>query len=279
MKHLLLLSSILMTLAGALEATPQTPEFFAFDNGVGRGKWTPEQQAKTLKDLGFDGIGYNYTNPEDLAHWQKAYKEQGLKIFSLYFYTSLDGPQPYDPRIPEAIKMLKGTETVLWITIQKPKTPGDHDAEAVKMVQQVADLANESGVKVALYGHFGFYVETGTDSARIVKLAARPNLGASINLCHEFFSGHGDNLDESVKAAAPIAILGSINGMDVANKKYILRLDQGTYDVAAYVRKLLDAGYKGPIGLQCYSVEGDIAENLRADIAEWKKIAGVLGKQ
>jgi sugar phosphate isomerase/epimerase len=278
MKHILPITAAILTLFGTFDPAHATPEFFAFDNGVGRGTWTPEQQAKTLKELGFDGIGYNYTNPEDLAHWQKTYKEQGLKIFSIYAYTSLDGQQPYDARLPEAIKMLKGTDTVLWITIQKPKAPGDHDAAAVRIVQQVADLANESGVKVALYGHFGFYVETGSDSARIVKLAARPNLGASINLCHEFYSGHGDQLDESVKAAAPISILASINGMDVPNKKYILRLDQGTYDTAAYVKKLLGSGYKGPVGLQCYSVEGDITENLKADIAAWKKIAGTLEK-
>ena len=36
--------------------------FFAFDNGVGRGKWAPEKQAATLKALGYDGISYNYTN-------------------------------------------------------------------------------------------------------------------------------------------------------------------------------------------------------------------------
>ncbi|OQW95400.1 MAG: hypothetical protein BWK77_07545 [Verrucomicrobia bacterium A1] len=35
-------------------------EFFAFDNGVGRGVWPPEKQAATLKELGYDGCNYGH---------------------------------------------------------------------------------------------------------------------------------------------------------------------------------------------------------------------------
>lgn len=257
------------------------PEFFVLDNGVGRGSWTPDQQAKTLKELGINGISYNYTTPENLAAGQKAFKEQGLKIYGLYVNTSLDGPQPYDPRLPEAIRMLKGSDTVLWLTIQAAKEPGDHDAAAVKIVQQLADLAQESGVRVAIYGHFGFYVATGEDSARMVRLVNRPNVGATVNLCHEFLSGHGAQLDETIKHAAPTAIMATINGVDVhstdeAIKKYIRRLDQGDFDVAGYLQKLQAAGYHGPVGLQCYGVTGDVRENLAADIAAWRKLSAKL---
>src|SRR5664279_2319653 len=82
------------------------PEFFVLDNGVGRGSWTPDQQAKTLKELGYDGIGYNYTKPAHLAAWQKAFKAQGLKIYSLYVYTFIDKPEHYDRAFKEAIKLL-----------------------------------------------------------------------------------------------------------------------------------------------------------------------------
>lgn len=268
---------MLLTLLAGL-ARAGTPEFFVFDNGVGRGTWTPERQAKTLKELGFDGISYNYTKPADLAVWQKTFKEQGLKIFGLYVHTFPDKPdQPYDPGLREAIKMLKGTETVVWMTLREGKDRAKNlDAAGVKIAQEIADLAAAEGVRVALYGHKGFYVETGADSARIVKLANRPNLGASINLCHEFLSGKGNVLDETIQTAGAISTLVSVNGVDVAGKKYILRLDQGDFDVAAYLKKLLAAGYKGPVGLQCYSVTGDIDENLKADIAAWRNIAAKL---
>ncbi len=253
------------------------PEFFVFDNGVGRGSWTPEQQAQTLKDLGYDGISYNYTTPADLGRWQQAFGAVGLKIYGLYVHTYIDRPEAFDARLPEAIALLKGTPTVLWITVQKPKVASPEDeAKAVRVVQQVADLAKAHGVQVALYGHAGFYVEHGEDSLRVVTKANRPNLGATLNLCHEFMSGVGDRLDSTLKAVAPKATRVSINGADLASKTWIMRLDQGDFDLVAYLTTLKAAGYDGPIGLQAYNVPGDVRENLAANIATWRRITSQL---
>lgn len=263
----------LVVAVSAVGTALAAPPFFVFDNGVGRGSWTPEQQAQTLKALGYDGISYNYTTPEDLARWQQAFAAQSLRIFGLYVHTYLDAPEPFDARLPDAVRMLKGTGTVLWITVRESKQPGNHDDRAVAIVQQVADLARTHGVQVALYGHAGFYVEHAADSARIVSKANRPNLGATINLCHEYMSGVGDRLDATLTAVAPQTTIVSINGADLASKTYITRLDQGDFDLVTYLRKLKAAGYDGPIGLQAYNVPGDTRENLAANIAAWRTIA------
>lgn len=253
------------------------PEFFVFDNGVGRGSWTPTQQAETLKALGYDGISYNYTTPDDLAAWQKAFTTVGLKIYGLYVHTQVDRPEEFAPRLEEAVAMLKGTPTVLWITVQRGKTASpDDEANAVRAVQNVADLAARYGVQVALYGHANFYVEHALDSARIVDKAQRKNLGATINLCHEYMSGVGDRLDAAVQAVAGKATRVSINGVDTAAKRYITRLDQGDFDLVRYLRTLKAAGYDGPIGLQAYDVPGDTRDNLAANIATWRRIADQL---
>ena len=269
----MIMKTIALIVALAATTAIAAPEFYVMDNCVGRGSWTPNQQAKTLKELGYAGISYNYTKPEDLAAWQKAFKEQGLKIYGLYAHTALDPAKPYDPRLPEAIKLLKGTGTVLWLTVQASKTPGNHDELAVKTLQQLADLAAASDVRCALYGHAGFYVATSADSARMAAKVQRPNLTATLNLCHEFLSGNADKLDATIKEVAPVATMATINGIDVANKKYLLRLDQGDFEMAAYLKKLTAAGYRGPIGLQCYSVPGDVKENLVANLAAWRKLA------
>jgi sugar phosphate isomerase/epimerase len=256
------------------------PEFFVFDNGVGRGSWTPTQQAQTLKELGYDGISYNYTTPEDLAAWQKAFGAVGLKIYGLYVHTYIDRPEAFDPRLPEAIRLMKGTPTTLWITVQKPKVASaDDESKAVAVVQRVTDLAKSSGVQVALYGHANFYVEHALDSARIVGKANRSNLGASINLCHEYMSNVGGNLDAAVKAVASKATRVSINGVDLASKNYITRLDQGDFDMVGYLQTLQAAGYRGPIGLQAYNVPGDTRENLAANIATWRRIAAQVDER
>jgi sugar phosphate isomerase/epimerase len=71
-------------------------------------------------------------------------------------------------------------------------------------------------------------------------------------------------------------MLVSVNGVDVARKQHILRLDQGNFDVAGFLKKLQTAGYRGPVGLQCYGLKGDAEENLKASIAVWRKINGHL---
>ena len=79
----------LMSLAASVPAAePQglTNLFFPFDSGVGRGKWTPAEQAQCAKDLGFDSIGYNYVRekPELLDQWQKELGQRGLKLIDIY---------------------------------------------------------------------------------------------------------------------------------------------------------------------------------------------------
>jgi len=133
-------------------------------------------------------------------------------------------------------------------------------------------MAGDNGLQVVLYPHKGCYVATASDSARIAKMAACPNVGASFNLCHEFMGGLGDKVPETLKEVAPYLKLVSINGVDVRNKKYILRLDQGDYDLAGFLGMLSGAGYNGPIGLQCFSVPGDQKENLKDNISAWRKI-------
>jgi sugar phosphate isomerase/epimerase len=266
----LLAGAALLSGCAHLQPQPSNSEFFVFDNGVGRGKWTPDEQAATLKALGYDGISYDYTNNKDLAEWQKACKAHGVKISALYFYSYPDRPQRYDPELKEAIKMLKGSDTIIWMTLEAPKIKGDHDAEAIDTIREVAGLAAAQGLRVAIYPHRNFYISTAVDALRITKLVDRPNVGITLNLCHEFFTGNGGKLDKTIKAVAPYCMLVSINGMDLANQDYILPLDQGDFDVAGYVKKLHAAGFHGPIGLQCYQ---DIRENLRANMKAWKKIS------
>jgi hypothetical protein len=102
--------------SGAQEKTgaASVPEFFPLDNGVGRGAWTPTQQAACVQELGFDGIGYNYTKPEDLAAWLKALSPRGLKLYSLYFGITLDRQDPCPAGLREALPMLKGSLGCSW---------------------------------------------------------------------------------------------------------------------------------------------------------------------
>ena len=266
--HRLALAAFLLPLSLTAADWP----FYAFDNGVGRGQWTPDQQATTLKELGFDGISYNYTSLKDLAAWQKAHAAAGTKIFGLYVHTFPDKAEPYPTALREAAAMLKGSETVLWITFREAKEKKDWDEACVKIAREIGDFAASNGLRVAIYHHAGFYVATAADSARIAAKAAHPAVGPSINLCHEFITGHGAQVFETIKSLGGKCTRVSINGVNVAKKEYVATLDSSDFDLKAYLAALRESGYKGPVGLQCYNVKGDIRENLRKSIEAWRKI-------
>ena len=95
-----------------------------------------------------------------------------LKMFSIYVGAHVGDQGPsFDPDLPAACKALAGRDTLIWLTIQGQAD--DQDEQAVKVVQQVADLAQASGLRVALYPHVGFYVASTEDALRIVKRPAQ----------------------------------------------------------------------------------------------------------
>ncbi len=255
------------------QETAQWP-FFAFDNGVGCGKWPAEKQAATLKTLGYDGISYNYTNNKDLENWIRVYRDERLKIFGLYIHTFPDKKdEPWTPALCEAITMLKGSDTVLWITFREAKVKGDYDAACIKIARDIGSFAQASGLRVAIYPHAGFYVATAADAQRIVSKAAHPAIGASFNLCHEFLTGNGEKVMDTLRTVGPKAVLVSINGVDTNDKsRYILPLGEGSFDMTAFLSELKRIGYKGPVGHQFYSIPGDPEMNLKIAISSWRKL-------
>ena len=268
----LLLSLILAAGIAADEKCVKKSPFFAFDNGVGRGQWSIIQQADVLKELGYAGIGY--TGTTDLPERLRVFKSRGLKVFSLYVPCYPGREEAYAPELVEAMKHLKVTDTMLWLTVQGKTT----DEQAVRVLRELSDAARPHGVKIALYPHFGFYVATTDDALRLAKQAQRKNLGVSINLCHELRSGNGARLSEIVKAAAPHLFLVSINGADHEGgwDKLIQTLDRGAFDMRPLLKQLKTVGYTGPVGLQCYNVKGDIRENLQRSLKAWNELSKLL---
>jgi len=249
--------------------------FFVFDNGL-RGIEQPE---KVLKEIGYAGVGASGLRVSPLV---KRYQEAGLKVFSTYVGCQFDKTPPYDPYLRETVKELKGTDVVLWLTVRGGRR-GQDDEKAVEVVREIAELAAASDLRIALYPHAGFYVATTADALRVVKKVDRKNVGATINLCHELMTDQGPKLNETIKEAMPYLFLVSINGADVKKPGYswnrlIQPLGQGDFDVCDFLKKLTAAGYRGPIGQQCYAVKGDPVENLKQSIKAWKEYSARLAQ-
>ena len=244
-------------------ATGLVNPFFVFDNGLGGIQDPP----KVLKQLGYAGMGASGLKIGGLL---KQYQAEGLKVFSTYIGWRVDATPAYDPQWKQAIRELKGTGVILWLTVTGGR-PGQEDEKAAAIVREIADLARDSDLRVAIYPHTGFYVATTADALRLAKKVDRKNVGVSINLCHELMTGRGEHLDATIREAMPWLYLVSINGADPKQPGYgwdrlIQPLGRGSFDVYGFLKKLRAAGYRGPIGLQCYAVKGEAIENLKQSI-------------
>lgn len=269
--HCLALVLSLGALLTAAQAQKLTNPFFAFDNGTGRDLKVPlEEQADMVKRAGYAGLGF--TGTQRIPEMLQALESRGLKMFSTYVAVHVDGEKPsYEAGLPEAIRQLKGHGAAIWLTVQG--TSPDGEERAVRMVREVADMAAESGVRVVLYPHMGFYVGRIEDALRIRQKADRSNIGISFNLAHFLAVKDEPNLDQRLREAVPYLEMVSINGAEHEGgwDRLILTLDRGSFDVFGFLKKLVALGYKGPIGLQAYQVPGDIEDNLKRSMAAWRK--------
>jgi len=164
------------------------------------------------------------------------------------------------------------------VTGGKPSDPA-LDPRAVEVLREIADLAAEQGVRVALYPHANNWIERVEDALRVVRKADRKNLGVMLNLCHWLkVGGEEKGLEPLLKEAMPHLFVVTVNGADAGLgrrggwDKLIQPLGSGTFDLYALLKTLRNLGYTGPIGLQCYGLRGDARDHLARSIAAWRKL-------
>lgn len=267
----------------ARQGAPANP-FYAMDTNIW--SWqdrTPEQVAKLLKDLGYDGYGHGGT--QNIDEYLAALDAQGLGLFSTYVGMNLDAEVKVPPAVADVFRKFKGRNAMLWLFVQSRKYAGDvkaGDRIAVEAIRELADLAHESGVKIALYPHTGFYAESLDDALRIAEKVNRRNVGVTFNLCHWLKVDGDKDPSETLQRAMPYLFQVSINGADSGDTKamnwnrLIQPLGSGTYDVGGVLKTLKELGYAGPVALQGYGVKGDSKENLKRSIQAWRKLSDSL---
>ena len=240
------------------------------------------EQAKMLKEFGYAGIGWGRTQIPEML---KALEAHGLKMFSIYVTASVEADKPpYDADLKTAIEQLKGRDTLIWLQVNGG-TPSsdDSDDRAVAILREIAEAAEKSGLRVALYPHVGTYVARVEDAVRLAKKVDRTNLGVCFNLCHFLKADNEKNIEQRLKKAMPHLFAVNINGADSGNTqgmnwdRLIQTLDRGTFDVRGMLATLDQLGYAGPIGLQCYGIPGDVRDNLKRSMNAWRKMAGAFG--
>jgi sugar phosphate isomerase/epimerase len=265
--------------------TAKPRELFAFcmDTHDSK-KRSLQEQAELLKELGYAGAGHLWL--DGLAERIRTLDASGLKLFQVYFRVDIStgAKEPYDPKLKEALPLLKGRGTQIAALVGGGK-PSDAslDPRAVEILREIADLARPYGVGIALYPHAGDWLERVEDGVRLTKKVDRPDVGVMFNLCHWLKVAEEKDLKPLLTLAGPHLAAVSINGADRAvdvrsgKGSMILPLGQGAFDMLAFLDALEDAGYKGPVGLQCYGLPGDAKEHLARSMEAWRKLLEKCG--
>ncbi len=279
--------AVLLALAAAFAACAadvRLPrELYAFDNGTGRDQKLPlAQQAAILKRAGYAGMGL-YTGTARVPELLAELDARGLKLLGIYVHSFVDERAPrIDPGLGGAIRRLAGRDTMIVLTLrgQGPKA----EQNAVANVREVARMAAGAGLRVCLYPHVGFYVETAADALRIVEKAGAANVGLALNFHHAALfhwnrCGGGDlDFHPLIRRVLPKLFMVSVNGIfREGAQARVERLDRGNLPLRPFLAALSAEGYSGPVCLQSYQVAGDIETNLRVSLETWRKlVAGTL---
>jgi len=274
--HFIFLIGIgISTFLQSFGAPAKSLPIYAFQNGVHFK--TVKERVQALKELGYDGIGSAKLSQSDLSlpDRLKAYEKAGLKIFSFYIGGKLSSEgHTFQSEIPEAIRQLKGHDTILELYIQGSKK-SNTDLQAIAFVQKIADLAEKSGLRVVLYPHAGFYIDTLGDAIRVARKCRRNNVGVMFNLCHFLKVEPKANLKATLLEGKDLLWQVSTSGAEIGGTNWgqlIQTLDRGDFDQKALFQILDEIGFSGNVGFQCYAIRGNSRENLKRSMDAWKKL-------
>lgn len=271
---------------GTVGAQNFNPPFFVFEDGLWNAKSdAAEYWADLIKEADFDGVELIGLDKVDAII--PALKKNDLKLFTLYIQINIDEEQPYDIRLKNYIKRLKHRDLHLWVHIHSEKySPSDSDGDekCVKIVSELAEFAENYGVKIAFYPHADFWVEKVDDGVRLAKKINKPNVGTVFNLCHFLKKDDPEKLEQKLENAMPYLFLVSINGADNGDTnnmnwdRLIQPLGSGDYDVLNVLTILKELGYKNPVGLQCYNIKGNPEYFLGESVLAWKDYIAQLNQ-
>lgn len=276
-----------LLLPGSMPAASETPPspwpFFAMQTATrDAAHASVEAQVRLVKELGYAGIGA--VSPSELGAFAAACDREGVRLWNTYFTIEMDGA----PRLGEALKTqlapLKGRQALLWVGLtskqHRPSAPAGETA-ALGVVNELADLAESLGAKVALYPHAGFWIERVEDAVRVANQVNRPSVGVTFNLCHFLKVDDEARLETVLGLAKDRLLVVSLNGAESGRrgadwKELIQTLDRGSFDNLRLLRALQGIGFAGPVGFQGYGIGGDAADNLGRTRAAWRTLQARL---
>lgn len=151
-----------------------------------------------------------------------------------------------------------GVDTVLVCSSVDPSAVDD-DALAARHLSELADLADDFGIRVAYEAlAWGRHVSTYDHAWRIVEAAGHPALGTCLDSFHILSRGSDPEGIEGIPGEKIFFLQladAPLPAMDVLqwSRHHRCFPGQGGFDVAGLVRHVLRTGYEGPLSLEVFN--------------------------
>ena len=202
-----------------------------------------------------------------LATVHQLSKSTGIGLAAVMVQVKFQHPETLHTLLKAASTLPEGSMlelTLAWGEWMENLSNQQLDVSVLNQLASVLQLCERRGITISLYPHFGFYLQTTHDAARLIRQAASPRLKATFCGYHWFVTQRPQcpdfrhALDEIMPNLALVNVCGSRphtapDGLPAT----IETLDQGVMDNQGLVAELLHRGFQGDIGLQGYSLRGD----------------------
>ena len=188
------------------------------------------------------------------------------------------GP-PFDPRLPAAIRKLKGRP------VDDLRAPATAFRRAIRGAKS---RRSRSSANLATWPPRPACGSRSTTTRATGPQACRSRCeivdedepsaasGSNFNLCHWLMVDGDKDYRPVLRENAAKIFAVTINGAKLGSKTWtnglIQPLDQGDFDNRQLLATLREIGYRGPIGLMCYGIPGDAREHLERSMNTWKKL-------
>jgi len=254
----------------------------SLENSFGAFNFTLEsrpaaEQVGLLQELGYQGVAFFWPGAEAFEAFVTvpAVRSGGFRVYAVLYDFAFAQPWSRE-EVDAMLRALAPHQANLWLILSGPAGPNETMVEAVR---EVVAMATVRGVRVVVYPHDENAIENVEEALALIEAVGRPELKASLHLCHELKAGNRDRLAEVIAAAAPQLVLASINGasreVDAPGWSAAIQpLDRGELDVRnSYLLPLIRSGYSGPLVLHTFGIEDRPEEHLRRSYSAWRRMS------
>lgn len=250
--------------------------YFAMDTAFRHalGTYPLEARCEMTAELGYDATYltlFGERDWDDAGRIADVASAHGLDVAAVYAGLDVSAP-PEDPEnrrvldLAASLEGVRGLEVPLSASadgVENSDPAADDDA--VAWLERLLDAATDD-LAVSLYPHVGNWLERVEDAVRLCERVDDPRLGA-VFCGYHWYAVDGDAPDERIRAAAPHLQSANLCGSSRRDGETTIEpLDVGELDNFLLLGLLRAAGYEGPVGVQGYSVGGDVYANLRRSL-------------